>query len=60
MARADTGTGIAMEVFMKRDQSVPVRIMLEEIVLAKHRPPLIAVVEEDAAQASGEFLGDFP
>ncbi len=50
VARADPGAVVAVEVFVERDQIVPVRVVLEFFRAAEYGSSLIRTVQEDAHQ----------
>src|SRR5438067_6433261 len=52
MAGADRRARVAVEVLVKRNQIVPVRIALEQVDAAEHRTPAVSVVEEDPREAA--------
>jgi hypothetical protein len=49
---ADSPAGVAVEVLVKRNQVMPVRVRLEQFVVAEHWPPSFAVVEKDPREPS--------
>src|SRR5207302_1374695 len=51
MARAHAGPVVAVEVLVERHIVAPVRIVLEILLPAKHRPPAVVVAHEDADEA---------
>jgi hypothetical protein len=57
MGGADTTAGVAVEVFVKGQQVVPVRAGLEEAGVAEDRAAAVLVVEEDRNQTEGEVVG---
>lgn len=60
VARADPGAVITVEIFMKRDQIAPVRIVLEFSSAAKNRPSLLRIAKEDLHKPPRDFSGNFP
>ena len=58
VAGADAGAVVAVEVFVERDQVVPVRVGLELLYSAVDRPASVLVVGERRRQARGDFGGD--
>ncbi len=48
--RAEAGAGVAVEVLVERDQVVPGRVALEQLVAAEDRPPPVRALEEDPGQ----------
>src|SRR4051794_14071296 len=50
MARPDTSPVVAVEVFVKQDQTPPVRIRLKLLRPAKHGPPAVVIAQEDSRQ----------
>src|SRR5262245_35557874 len=60
MAGADTGAGVAVEVFMERDQVVPVRVALEVVVRAEHGPAPLGIAYEDRRESARELLRHVP
>src|SRR5262245_18536100 len=59
LARADRAAAVAVEVFGELHEVVSVRVCLEQLVAAEHRPPAVRVVEEDPHQPARQFRGDF-
>ena len=51
VARAEAGAVVAVEVFVEQDVVAPVRIVLELLGAAVHRPPAVLVAQEDAREA---------
>src|SRR6516164_10569388 len=58
VAGADPGAIAAMEIFVKQQIVVPVRIALEFLGAPKYRPPAGFVAQEDPSQAIGDLAGD--
>src|SRR6266704_7004536 len=51
---AEAAPGVAVEVLVERQQVVPVRVGLEQLLVAEDRPAAVFVVEEDADQPAGQ------
>src|SRR5918999_2034810 len=60
MAGPDAGTGVAMEVLVKRNQVVPQGIVLKEVDRTEHRPPSLSVIEEDPRETLRDLLRHLP
>src|SRR4051794_39919647 len=61
VARAQAGPVVTVEVLVERDQVVPVRIALEGLAAAEHRPAAMLVLGEGPRQAPcelGRHLGE--
>ncbi len=48
MAGAAAAAGLAMEIFMERNQIPPVGIVVEKFVVTEYCPPAFRIPEEDA------------
>src|SRR5262245_1808056 len=59
MARATAAPRVAMEVFVKRDESAPIRVTVEQGAVSKDRPLALRVQKENARQPSRNFPGNF-
>src|SRR3954452_10040630 len=55
VARAQAGPVVTVEVLVERDQVVPVRIALEGLAAAEHRPAAVLVLGEGPRQAPCEL-----
>src|SRR5215813_12259378 len=60
MARANASTGIAMEVLVKKDETVPVGIVLELRSFSIHRPLALLVAHENLRQPTRKLCRDLP
>jgi hypothetical protein len=58
MARPETGSVVTVEVFVEQEVVTPVRVLLKLARPPVHRPPAVAVAEEDAGQPPIDVLGD--
>src|SRR6185503_5148692 len=58
MAGTKSGTGVPVEILMKRHVVAPVRVVLKVLVVAEHGPPatVSVVAHEDALQAIGKLV----
>src|SRR5512135_2683705 len=59
MAGPQPGAVVAVEVFMEKDIVAPLRIVLELLHAAVHRPPARRIAQKDAGQAMRQLLADF-
>src|SRR5262245_50492090 len=59
MAGAKARAVVAVEVFVEQDQIAPVRVRLELLRTAVHRPPALFVLEEDIAAPARDLLSYF-
>src|SRR5919199_604223 len=60
MARADAGAGVAVEVLVKWNEVVPVRIGLKQFDVSEHRAAALLVVEKRARETTRDVGGDLP
>src|ERR1700730_2437166 len=60
MTRANSGTVVAVKVFVKQHQIFPVRIILEKLHPAGRRPPAIFAAQEDPNQPPRYLSGHMP
>src|SRR6516162_967065 len=58
MTRPTASSGVAMKIFVKRNQVAPMRIVVEQFAPAKQRSLAAFVAEEDARQAPRYFSGN--
>lgn len=58
MAGAEAGSVVAVEVFVELDVIAPEGIFLEFALAAIDGPRAVFVLEENAGEAAGDFLGD--
>ena len=56
VAGAEAGAVVAVEVLVERNVVAPVRVLLELLRAAEHRPPAALVAQEDALQTSRDLL----
>src|SRR5581483_5345098 len=54
---AETGTRLAVEVLVERDQVVPRGVALEEVVASEDRPRSVGALHEDRDEARRELVG---
>src|SRR5262245_4255905 len=57
VAGAEAGASLAVEVLVEEDEVLPVRIRLERLEAAVHRPASVGTAEEDRGQAPRQFGG---
>ena len=60
MAGADARAIVAVEVFVKRDEIPPVRIVLKFLRTAENRPAAVFVAEKNPRESLGNFACDLP
>ena len=60
MAGAMTGTVVAVKVFVKWDQVVPVRIVLKFLGAAEDRTATVVIPQKDICETPGNFSGNSP
>ena len=60
MAGADTGTIVAVKIFVKRDEIAPVIIALELFRAAEDRPAAAVVAQKNACQTLRNLTGNLP
>src|ERR1017187_9278790 len=60
MAGAHSGTGIAVEVFVKQKQVAPMRVRLELVQVAKYRPEALFVTKKDVCHAPRQLTRHVP
>src|SRR5574338_542653 len=59
MTGAQTSPVVTVEVLIKQDVVLPVRVFLERPGTAVYRASTILVAQEDPAKTAIQFLGDF-
>src|SRR6266403_1745516 len=60
MAGAQTGSGIAMEVFVKQHQVAPMRVGPELLEVFEDWPAALFIAKEDARHTARQFARNFP
>src|SRR5262245_18383066 len=58
MAGAETGSRVAVKILVEEHEIPPVRVVVEERVRARDRPPARGVGQEDPREAAGELAGN--
>src|SRR5277367_2580843 len=60
MTRANSSAGVAVKIFVERHVIAPMRIGLKFLGLAEHRPPSVAVAQEDPRKPARKLRRYFP
>ena len=56
---ADADPSVAVKILMKRHKISPVRIRVEQLLLAEHRSPTIITTQEDGRQSTRDLGSNF-
>src|SRR5947199_104555 len=59
VAGADANTGVAVKIFIEKNEILPMGIALKFLRIPMNGPPTVAVRQEKPRQASGDFFADF-
>src|SRR5689334_17598095 len=60
MAGAHAGSGVAMEVLVKENQIMPVRVGLELFKISEYRPAALFILKKDAGHAARKLTRHLP
>src|SRR6266403_2825251 len=60
MARADPRAIVTVEILVKRDEILPVRVGLKFLRAAENRPAAVFVAEKNPRESMGNLTRDFP
>lgn len=58
MAGAAAAAGVAMEIFVERNQVAPVRIFIKELVGAKESAIAVLIPQKNMGQALSQIVSD--